>query len=85
MFPTAVPLQVKNTDNFRLAKALSQKLAADGKNASIPKKTVAVIGGGLSGLACAKYLVDAGHKPTGKRKQRTERRPLKVLTPQGIS
>uniref|UniRef100_A0A7S2CQ54 Amine oxidase n=1 Tax=Haptolina brevifila TaxID=156173 RepID=A0A7S2CQ54_9EUKA len=24
---------------------------------------VAVIGGGLSGLACAKYLVDAGHRP----------------------
>jgi 15-cis-phytoene desaturase len=25
---------------------------------------VAIIGGGLSGLACAKYLVDAGHVPT---------------------
>ena len=23
-----------------------------------------MIGGGLSGLACAKYLVDAGHTPT---------------------
>eukprot|EP00240_Pyramimonas_obovata_P003110 CAMPEP_0118924844 /NCGR_PEP_ID=MMETSP1169-20130426/2787_1 /TAXON_ID=36882 /ORGANISM="Pyramimonas obovata, Strain CCMP722" /LENGTH=638 /DNA_ID=CAMNT_0006865983 /DNA_START=78 /DNA_END=1994 /DNA_ORIENTATION=+ len=58
------PEQVKNTDNFRASKALSQKLAADGQNSSIPKKTVAVIGGGLSGLACAKYLVDAGHEPT---------------------
>jgi 15-cis-phytoene desaturase len=56
---------VKNTDNFRYAKALSQKLAADGKNPHIKKKTVAVIGGGLSGLACAKYLADAGHTPTG--------------------
>mmetsp|Transcript_19641 Transcript_19641/g.33009 ORF Transcript_19641/g.33009 Transcript_19641/m.33009 type:complete len:645 (-) Transcript_19641:117-2051(-) len=58
------PEQVKNTDNFRYAKALSQKLAADGKNPHIKKKTVAVIGGGLSGLACAKYLADAGHTPT---------------------
>jgi 15-cis-phytoene desaturase len=27
------------------------------------RKKVAIIGGGLSGLACAKYLVDAGHEP----------------------
>ena len=66
------PGQVKNTDNFRQSKALSQKLAADGQNPSIPKKKVAVIGGGLSGLACAKYLVDAGHEPTGE--QTTQRR-----------
>merc|ERR1719428_1316009 len=34
--------------------------AANGKG---PKKKVAIIGGGLSGLACAKYLSDAGHEP----------------------
>jgi 15-cis-phytoene desaturase len=33
-------------------------------NPSSQKKKVAIIGGGLSGLACAKYLVDAGHEPT---------------------
>ena len=32
------------------------------KGKSTPKK-VAIIGGGLSGLACARYLVDAGHTP----------------------
>ena len=27
------------------------------------KKKVVIVGGGLSGLACAKYLADAGHEP----------------------
>merc|ERR1711966_207497 len=27
------------------------------------KKKVAIVGGGLSGMGCAKYLADAGHKP----------------------
>ena len=35
------------------------------KGKGSPKK-VAIIGGGLSGLACARYLVDAGHLPIGK-------------------
>jgi len=33
-------------------------------NGSSEKKKVAIIGGGLSGLACSKYLSDAGHEPT---------------------
>merc|ERR1719217_974149 len=55
------PKQIKNTDNFREAKALSSKikdLAGVGE-----KKKVAIIGGGLSGLSAAKYLSDAGHEP----------------------
>ena len=52
---------VENTENYREAARLSQKFKdLNGKG---PSKTVAIIGGGLSGLACARYLVDAGHKP----------------------
>mmetsp|Transcript_12757 Transcript_12757/g.32722 ORF Transcript_12757/g.32722 Transcript_12757/m.32722 type:complete len:620 (-) Transcript_12757:107-1966(-) len=55
------PSQINNTQNYRDAQDLSAKFATlKGKGES---KTVAVIGGGLSGLACARYLVDAGHKP----------------------
>lgn len=55
------PAQVKNTDNFRNSAELSRKFKADKEKT--PKKKVAIIGGGLSGLACAKYLSDAGHEP----------------------
>ena len=41
------PDKVKDTDNFRNAAELSRKFKADKTNASIPKKKVAVIGGGL--------------------------------------
>jgi 15-cis-phytoene desaturase len=59
-FPT--PPQLTNTEPYREANALSRKLAAAAWKGE--KKSVAIIGGGLSGLACAKYLADAGHKPT---------------------
>jgi hypothetical protein len=52
---------VEDTANYREATALSSKfkqMAGVGGS-----KKVAIIGGGLSGLAAAKYLADAGHKP----------------------
>ena len=61
------PKQLSNTDNYREAEALSKKFVSSAEAiASSPgkKKKVAVIGGGLSGLSCAKYLSDAGHEAT---------------------
>merc|ERR1719171_506000 len=52
---------MKKTANFREAAALSAKFAE--LRAAGERKRVAVIGGGLSGLAAAKYLADAGHEP----------------------
>jgi len=54
---------VENTDNYRMYNELSSSFKNRLKADSSQKKKVAVIGGGLSGLACAKYLVDAGHEP----------------------
>lgn len=56
---------IEDTDNYRFGEALSSsfKTSLKIKNDS-QKKTVAIIGGGLSGLACAKYLSDAGHTPS---------------------
>jgi 15-cis-phytoene desaturase len=54
---------VENTDNYRLYEKLSKSFSTTLKAEPSEKKKVAIIGGGLSGLACAKYLVDAGHEP----------------------
>eukprot|EP00930_Biecheleria_cincta_P070066 TRINITY_DN57729_c0_g1_i1.p1 TRINITY_DN57729_c0_g1~~TRINITY_DN57729_c0_g1_i1.p1 ORF type:complete len:648 (+),score=120.84 TRINITY_DN57729_c0_g1_i1:70-2013(+) len=55
------PYHIDKTENYMTSQAMTNKIQSlKGKGES---KTVAIIGGGLSGLACAKYLVDAGHKP----------------------
>ena len=54
------PSRVELTQNYRDAEDRSARFAA---LKSAPSKRVVVVGGGLSGLACAKYLVDAGHRP----------------------
>jgi 15-cis-phytoene desaturase len=55
---------LEDTDNYRNFEAMSTKFRTTLKATPDQKKKVAIIGGGLSGLACAKYLVDAGHEPT---------------------
>mmetsp|Transcript_59292 Transcript_59292/g.144987 ORF Transcript_59292/g.144987 Transcript_59292/m.144987 type:complete len:621 (+) Transcript_59292:217-2079(+) len=56
---------VENTDNYRQGNELSKSFGTTLKrSAGEEPKKVAIIGGGLSGLACAKYLADAGHEPT---------------------
>jgi len=55
---------LEDTDNYRTAQELSSSFGAALKSNDGSKKRVAIIGGGLSGLACAKYLSDAGHEAT---------------------
>ena len=59
----STPPGIYRTANYRDAAALSERIAQLARPGG-SSATVAVIGGGLSGLACAKYLVDAGHTPT---------------------
>merc|ERR1740127_174849 len=57
------PDNIDKTDNYRIASELSKRFATDLKANGTKKKRVAIVGGGLSGLACAKYLAEAGHEP----------------------
>merc|ERR1719160_2113277 len=57
------PSRLENTQNYRDATAASARFNGE-LQAKDTKKTVAIIGGGRSGLSCAKYLSDAGHAAT---------------------
>merc|ERR1711990_1094510 len=57
------PEQIDKTENYRVAGELSKRFVTDLKAGESEKKKVAIIGGGLSGLSCAKYLAEAGHEP----------------------
>ena len=57
------PAQLENTDNYRDAAVLSSRFAElRARTSSLKRKKVVIIGGGLSGLACGKYVSDAGHE-----------------------
>lgn len=58
------PLDAPTNGNYQEAKALSAKIASFSLNATRPRPSVLVIGGGLAGLSCGKYLADAGAAAT---------------------
>ena len=53
-------LDVPSNANYQEAKALSARIAANASGVRKPQRVV-VVGGGLAGLSCAKYLADASH------------------------
>ena len=55
---------VEDTIPYGEATALSDRFPNELYAPPSAKKKVAIIGGGLSGLSCAKYLSDAGHEAT---------------------
>jgi len=55
---------VENTANYREANNLSNRFKNDLRVREGGGKKIAIFGGGLAGLACAKYLSDSGHQPT---------------------
>ena len=57
------PNRIANTQNYLESALLSSEISSLRVKDKSKSKKVAVIGGGLSGLACAKYLTDAGHQP----------------------
>jgi len=56
------PSRIFETSNYKES-AKKSSLISSFKVSEVDSKRIIVIGGGLSGLACAKYLTDAGHKP----------------------
>jgi 15-cis-phytoene desaturase len=54
---------LEDTENYRMYEKLSQSFGTALKATPEERKKVVILGGGLSGLACAKYLSDAGHVP----------------------
>ncbi|KAH8071392.1 oxidoreductase [Aureococcus anophagefferens] len=55
----AEPPRIEKTANYKAAAEASARLAGELKAPPASRKTVAVVGGGLSGLACSKYLSGA--------------------------
>ena len=68
------PKNIDKTENYRVARELSRKRASSKSKDAFSRKKVAIIGGGLSGLACGKYLSDAGHEVKRVRKKKEMKR-----------